>query len=255
MVGSATNLRLVGSAEVIGSDKKVLGSRLISSRRLSAAERRRQLLDTALAIVRDEGADRLTLGHLAARAGVSKPVAYDHFGTRSGLLIELYRWIDTERVNAFRDAMSATRRGFEDTVEVLANAYIHCAADKTDEFHAVGAALAGSEEKAAVFQELLENSVRMFVAVLKPHTSLPAAELEWRCIGLVGAGEALSAALVRSKGDEAEAAAVFAALIKGGLSADAMLRGIGPSADLTVSSLPRQVPPRDSPGPEKRVEP
>ncbi|MFC7555432.1 hypothetical protein ACFQU7_29170 [Pseudoroseomonas wenyumeiae] len=25
---------------------------------------------------------------MAARAGVSKPVAYDHFGTRSGLLIE-----------------------------------------------------------------------------------------------------------------------------------------------------------------------
>ena len=42
-----------------------------ASRRLSKAERRRQLLDTALVIVREEGADRLTLGHLAARAGVS----------------------------------------------------------------------------------------------------------------------------------------------------------------------------------------
>ncbi|MFC7557085.1 TetR/AcrR family transcriptional regulator [Pseudoroseomonas wenyumeiae] len=60
----------------------------VTQRRFSKAERRRQLLDTALLIVREEGADRLTLGHLAARAGVSKPVAYDHFGTRSGLLIE-----------------------------------------------------------------------------------------------------------------------------------------------------------------------
>ena len=205
---------------MIGSDE-TQAKGLVSSRRLPAAERRRQLLDTALAIVRDEGADRLTLGHLAARAGVSKPVAYDHFGTRSGLLIELYRWIDTERVNAFRDAMSASPRGLDDTVKVLANAYIHCAADKTDEFHAVGAALAGSEEKAAVFQELLENSVRMFVAVLKPHTSLPPPELERRCIGLVGAGEALSAALVRANGDEAEVAGAFASLIKGGLSAEA----------------------------------
>ena len=202
---------------MIGNDENVQAIRRLSSRRLSAAERRSQLLDTALAIVREEGADRLTLGHLAACAGVSKPVAYDHFGTRSGLLIELYRWIDTERVNAFRDAMSATRRGFDDTAAVLASAYIHCAADKTDEFHAVGAALAGSEEKAAVFQELLENSVRMFVSVLKPHTSLPTAELERRCIGLVGAGEALSAALVRANGDEAEAIQSFASLIKGGL--------------------------------------
>ena len=117
--------------------------------------------------------------------------------------------------------MSASPRGLDDTVEVLASAYIHCAAEKTDEFHAVGAALAGSEEKAAVFQELLENSVRMFVAVLKPHTSLPPPELERRCIGLVGAGEALSAALVRANGDEAEVAGAFASLIKGGLSAEA----------------------------------
>ena len=57
------------------------------SGRLSSASRRRQLLAVALSIVREEGADRLTLGHLAQRAGVSKPVAYDHFGTRSGLLI------------------------------------------------------------------------------------------------------------------------------------------------------------------------
>jgi AcrR family transcriptional regulator len=188
-------------------------------RRLSHAQRRRQLLDTALLIVREEGADRLTLGHLATRAGVSKPVAYDHFGTRSGLLIELYRWIDVERVNAFRDAMTTGERSFEECAEVLAGAYIHCAADKTDEFHAVGAALAGSEEKLAVFQELLDNSVQMFVSVLKSHTRLPPAELERRCIGLVGAGEALSAALVRGNFSEAEAAAVFTSLIKGGLQA------------------------------------
>ena len=192
-----------------------------TSRRLSGAERRRQLLDTALLIVREEGADRLTLGRLAARAGVSKPVAYDHFGTRSGLLIELYQWIDTERVNAFRTAMTAAERSVDETVEILATAYIQCAADKTDEFHAVGAALAGSEEKAAVFQELLDNSVQMFVSVLKPHSTLPTAELERRCIGLVGAGEALSAALVRGTCGEAEAAGVFASLIKGGLRAPA----------------------------------
>lgn len=187
------------------------------SGRLSKTMRRRQLLDTALRIVRMEGADRLTLGHLAASAGVSKPVAYDHFGTRSGLLIELYRWIDTERVNAFRSAMAAENRSFEETAGLLASAYIDCAADMTDEFHSVGAALAGSEEKAAVFQELLDHAVQMLAAVLKPHAALPSEELERRCIGLVGAGEALSAAVVRGKLDRAEAAEVFASLIGGGL--------------------------------------
>ncbi|MGQ9370797.1 TetR/AcrR family transcriptional regulator [Azospirillum sp. ST 5-10] len=190
-----------------------------SRRRLPKAERRRQLLDTALAIVREEGADRLTLGHLAVRAGVSKPVAYDHFGTRSGLLIDLYRWIDTERVNAFRDMMTASERSLENTASALADAYINCAADTTDEFHAVGAALAGSGEKAAVFQELLDNSVGMFVSVLAPHGTLAPAELERRCIGLVGAGEALSAALVRGRCSRSEAVATLASLIEGGLRA------------------------------------
>lgn len=186
-------------------------------RRLSNPERRRQLLDTALLIIREEGADRLTLGHLAARAGVSKPVAYDHFGTRSGLLIALYRWIDIERVADFETAMTTGERSFDDTVEALAVAYINCAANMADEFHAVGAALAGSEEKASVFQELLDNSVRMFVAVLQPHTSLVSADLERCCIGLVGAGEGLSAAIVRDRCSRKDAIGTFISLIQGSL--------------------------------------
>lgn len=188
-----------------------------AARRLSRTARRRQLLDTALVIVREEGADRLTLGHLAARAGVSKPVAYDHFGTRSGLLIELYKMIDTERVTAFRDDMARGERSAGETVERLAAAYIRCAGDMTDEFHAVGAALAGSEEKAAVFQELLDNSVQMFVSVLTPHSPVPRDALERRCVGLVGAGEALSALMMRGRCSEAEAVETFAALIAGAL--------------------------------------
>ncbi len=52
-----------------------------SSGRLSKAERRCQLLDIALVIIREKGADRLTLGHLAVRAGVSKPITHEHFNT------------------------------------------------------------------------------------------------------------------------------------------------------------------------------
>jgi AcrR family transcriptional regulator len=190
-----------------------------ATRRLSKEDRRRQLLDTALVVVRDEGADRLTLGYLAACAGISKPVAYEHFGTRSGLLIELYRWIDLERVNAFRDSMTTGERSREGTVRILAAAYIDCAADTNGEFQRVGAALAGSEDKAAVFQELLDKSVQMFVSVLKPHSTLSAIELERCCVGLVGAGEALSTALIRGRCSGAEAAEAFASLIQGALRA------------------------------------
>ncbi|WP_339485594.1 TetR/AcrR family transcriptional regulator [Pseudomonas sp. EL_65y_Pfl2_R95] len=187
------------------------------TRRLSKAERRHQLLQTALLIVREENADRLTLGHLAVRAGVSKPVVYDHFATRSALLIELYKWIDTERVNAFRDAMAGNIQSMEETALILASAYIECAADNTGEFYAVGAALAGSDEKAAVFQALLNDCVQMFVDVLTPYAELPTDELERRCIGLVGAGEALAGALVRDRYDQTDVIDAFASLIRGAL--------------------------------------
>jgi hypothetical protein len=83
----------------------------------------------------------------------------------------------------------------------------------------VGAALTGSKEKAVVFQELLDNSVQMFVSVLKPHSRATPAQLERLCVGLVGAGEALSAALLRDKCSEAEAIEALASLIECGLRA------------------------------------
>ena len=51
-------------------------------RRLSRDERQRQLLEVAWRLVREEGTEALTLGRLAEQAGVTKPVVYDHFGTR-----------------------------------------------------------------------------------------------------------------------------------------------------------------------------
>ncbi|KAB0681521.1 TetR/AcrR family transcriptional regulator [Aureimonas leprariae] len=175
------------------------------------------MLATALAIVRDEGADRLTLGQLAVRAKISKPVVYDHFQTRSALLIALYEWIDAERIRAFRDAMAVGERTREETIGLLASAYLRCASDMTGEFHVVGAALAGSDQK-AIYQTLLDRSVEMFVAVLEPFDTFPDRELERRCIGLVGSGEALSAAMVRGLLGDADAITVYASLIAGGLA-------------------------------------
>ncbi|WP_205599077.1 TetR/AcrR family transcriptional regulator [Halomonas faecis] len=189
------------------------------ARRLSGPERRRQLLDTAQHIVREEGADRLTLGHLAARAGVSKPVAYDHFGTRSTLLIELYRLIDRRQSDALRETLTSEKRSLEETASLLAAAHVHCHADTSGEWHAIGAALTGSEEKETVYQELLDNYVQLFAAALKPYSSLTDAELERRCVALIGAGDAISAAMVRGNCSEAEAAATFASLIRAGVQA------------------------------------
>lgn len=148
---------------------------------------------------------------------MSKPVVYDHFGSRSGLLIELYRWIDTERLDTFRQAMAAATKDRNETIASLADAYIRCAADLTGEFHIVGAALAGSSEKAEVYEELLDQSVAMFVSVLRPFSGLTESAATRLCTGFVGAGEALSIAIVRGKVAEADAIATFTDIIRGSL--------------------------------------
>ena len=62
--------------------------------RLTREERRKQLIDVAWHIIREEGTDALTLGYLATQAGVTKPVVYDHFDSRSGLFATLYAEYD-----------------------------------------------------------------------------------------------------------------------------------------------------------------
>ena len=110
-----------GRAEECGSEMSPA-----PARKLPKAERRDQLLDTALTIVREEGTDALTLGHLAERAGVSKPIAYEHFGTRSGLLIALYERIDDRQVAALLQALERTPRRLGDVARVMSDAYMAC---------------------------------------------------------------------------------------------------------------------------------
>lgn len=201
------------------SDEQKPTSLSTASPRLPRADRRRQLLDTALMIVREEGADRLTLGRLAERAGVSKPVAYDHFTTRSGLLVELYKMLDTEKSNTLRSTLTAGRPTPRQAVNALASAYISCSVDTGGEYFAVGAALAGSREMSAVHQELLDGYVQLFATVLEPHSTLPRVELKRRCVGFVGAGEALSTAMVRGLTTEEQAADTLSSVIVGALAA------------------------------------
>lgn len=184
--------------------------------RLSHEERHRQLLQIARCMVGEEGTDKLTLARLAERAGVSKPVAYDHFRKRTDLLLELYRWIDIEKIDAFRRRMDASAIDGRDAVGELARAYIDCASDVTGEFQAVSAALAGTPERASIFADLLEHSVRMFIDVLGPHVALAPPELERRCRAFVAAGECLAADVVIGRNTCADATATFADIIAGG---------------------------------------
>ena len=53
--------------------------------RMTGAQRREQLLDVGKALFAERGFDGTSVEELALRAGVSKPVVYEHFGGKEGL--------------------------------------------------------------------------------------------------------------------------------------------------------------------------
>jgi AcrR family transcriptional regulator len=184
-----------------------------AARRLTKAERRQQLLDVARAIVRDEGTDALTLVSLAEKANVTRPVAYEHFKTRPGLLIALARNIDDRSVEISREALAKTPARLADVARGASSAYMRCVTQVGREWHAITAALQGDAEMDAVQHELLERYADIYCEVLAPCTKVPRRELKRRCVAIIGAAEALAREMLLEQLDEETAAATLRSLI------------------------------------------
>lgn len=191
---------------------------LMAAPKMAKAERREQLLEAAQAMVRDEGTDALTLGSLAERAGVSKPVAYEHFKTRAGLLIALYEQINQRQTSLLRIALEQTPQQLEQISSVIAAAYMDCNTSVGPEWHAIAAALKGDVEMETYQQALNDRYVDFYVAALRPCCAMDDVQLRRRCVGIIGAAEAISREMVRGKLSEAVASQDLASLIQHWLS-------------------------------------
>ncbi|CAL9531465.1 hypothetical protein SUDANB121_04064 [Nocardiopsis dassonvillei] len=57
----------------------------VRRKRMTGEERRRQLLEIGRELFAERGFDATSVEEIAARAGVSKPVVYEHFGGKEGI--------------------------------------------------------------------------------------------------------------------------------------------------------------------------
>ncbi|MCL6387390.1 TetR/AcrR family transcriptional regulator [Pectobacterium carotovorum subsp. carotovorum] len=144
--------------------------------RLSREERHIQLIKAAWQIIREEGTEALTLGHLAERAGVTKPVVYDHFTNRSGLLAALYKEYDARQTAIMDDIIRNTEPVLDKLAAVIATSYIDCVLLQGREMPNVMAALTGTpeleqirQEYDATFTEKCRNLFAPFCAGKPPH--------------------------------------------------------------------------------------
>ncbi|ADB32919.1 transcriptional regulator, TetR family [Kribbella flavida DSM 17836] len=186
--------------------------------RMSKQARREQLLDAGLGIVRARGTDGLTLVTLAEAAGVSRPIVYDHFGSRTGLLLELYRRLDERHRSALAEALAAADPAAGAVAHVMSTAYFACATDMP-EFAAVSAALKGNPEAEAMQHDLLDDYVELMAGAMAPYSSLSVDALKLRCVGVLGAAEAIAAELNHDRATTDDAVTALSDLIVGNLAA------------------------------------
>jgi AcrR family transcriptional regulator len=73
-----------------------------SKPRMTAAERREQLLDVSRRLFAEKGFDGTSVEEIAARAKVSKPVVYEHFGGKEGI----YAVVVDREIRALTDALN-----------------------------------------------------------------------------------------------------------------------------------------------------
>ncbi|MCU5775480.1 TetR/AcrR family transcriptional regulator [Erwiniaceae bacterium BAC15a-03b] len=159
--------------------------------RLAREERFQQLLEVAWQLIRAEGSEALTLGRLATQAGVTKPVVYDHFGTRSGLFAVLYQQYDASQTALMDAAFARSEATLAARATVIASSYVDCVVHQGREIQGVIAALTGTPELEKLkyeYQKLFIDKCHVILAPFTHGATLPPAAL-W---AMLGAAESLS---------------------------------------------------------------
>lgn len=178
---------------------------MAGSKRMAKDRRRQQLMRVALDIVRQEGTEALTLARLAERAGVTKPIAYEHFGTRAGLLVALFRDHDERTTQAVRAALATGSTTLENVASILSTAYVDACLSMGPEINEIFDALSASEETQEFKRSWRDFLVSEFRAAFAPFVKLPRRQRTGLLIGILGAAESLSEAAGAGRLTRAEA--------------------------------------------------
>lgn len=166
----------------------------LTRQRLSREERHIQLVETAWQIIREEGTEALTLGHLAKRAGVTKPVVYDHFTSRSGLFATLYKEFDHRQTALMDSIIQKTEPKLDKLASVIADAYIECVLLQGREMPSVMAALAGTPELEQIRRDYAAAFTEKCRSLFAPFCHQPLSNAAIRA--MIGSAEGLSWAVV-----------------------------------------------------------
>ncbi|MBF4564446.1 TetR/AcrR family transcriptional regulator [Plantibacter sp. VKM Ac-2876] len=180
-------------------------------RRLSWDARHAQLLDAFRDLIRTHDLSDVTLARVAAHAGVTKPVAYDHFGDLSGLLSEVYRAFESHQRDALGAVLAGAPLDLTAVADLVAEAYIGCCIAEGMELAAVVSALRGSTTLNALRSEAELAYLEICREALEPWTgAIDPAPLS----AIPGAGDALARSILSGTLSTARASVTLAEVVR-----------------------------------------
>ena len=101
---------------------------------MSAVERREQLIEIACELFAERGFEGTSVEEIAARAGVSKPVVYEHFGGKEGAYAVVVDRETKTLHTAIRDALDTPGGGARELLERGAMALLEYIEKRPDGF-------------------------------------------------------------------------------------------------------------------------
>ncbi|MEI6620980.1 MAG: TetR/AcrR family transcriptional regulator [Actinomycetes bacterium] len=154
--------------------------------RLPRHKRRAQLLDVALEVFVSQGYHAAAMDDIADRAGVSKPVLYQHFPSKLELYVALLDSSAEELKTRLKEALASTRENRK-RVSAAVAAYFAFVDDSTEAFRLLFESDLFNEEAVRVRVELNDREcTTLLVEVIAEDTGLDREESTTLAYGLIG---------------------------------------------------------------------
>lgn len=149
-------------------------------------QRRVQLLDAASEVFAAKGYHFAAMDDIADAAGVSKPVLYQHFGSKLDLYLALLDASASRLVDVVREALASTTDNAQRVVATMGAFYDFVAASDSDFRFVFESDLTGEpavQDRLDLINTEISDSI---AAIISEDTSLPAAQAKLLGVSLVG---------------------------------------------------------------------
>ena len=153
--------------------------------RLPRTERRAQLLEAALAVFVENGYHQAAMDDIAARAGVSKPVLYQHFPGKLELYLALIDRHASELVQLVRDALALPDN--KARITTMVQAYFDFVSQEGAAFRLIFESdLANEPEVRKRLDQIALTCAEAMAEIIRGETSMGQEEAVLVGVGLVG---------------------------------------------------------------------